>query len=214
MFIETNNEKISLSFNPFISLEVLGSEKFYYVEVREFVDNEPTSRIVESYEVTQDPYSDWGEFDFTCFIEFYFDFEISIYKFVDKHGLQRIFSHRFTENGQPIKFNLHSKDEEDCKIWVERILEYKRIKSCYVNFNSYYKEINDLSDIFLEDEQDYYKTYNIGRFPKTSLDFRSTDERSETAVWLGNWKKIWSYQHPRFWMNLSPKEIIDDILGL
>lgn len=214
MFIETNNEKIIISFNPYPSVSIMGPEKFYYVELREFVDNEPYSRIVESFEITNELDSDWVEFDFKCFIEFFIDFEISIYKFIDKQGLVRIFSHRFTENGQPIRFNLHSKDENDCKIWVERILEYKRIKSCFINLNSFYKEINDISDISLEDDNDYYKTYNIGRFPKTSLDFRTLDERSEGLIWLGNWKKFWSYQHPRFWMDLTPKEIIDDILGL
>jgi hypothetical protein len=214
MFIETNNEKIFLSFNPHLRLEILGVEKMYYVELREFVDNEPFSRVIESYEITSDSNSDWGESIFGCFIEFFFDFEIVIYKYVDRVGLTRIFTHRFTENGQTILFNLHSKDKNDCKIWAERILEYKRKKSCFISINSFFKEINELSDIKFTDDSEYYKTYNIGRFPKTSLDFRSTDERSEGLVWMGNWKKFWSYQHPRFWGDLSPKEIIDDILGL
>lgn len=214
MFIETTNEKILLSFNPYPYLEVFGKEKMYYVELREFVKNETTSRLVESFEITNDVNSDWDEMNFRCFIEFFMDFEISIYKFVDKHGLIRIFSHRFTENGQSILFNLHSKNEEDCKIWSERILEYKKIKSCHISINSIFEDINKLSDFEYDKDNEYYKTYNIGRFPKTSLDFRSIDERSEGSIWMGNWKKFWSYQHPRFWIDLSPKEIIDDILGL
>jgi len=214
MFIETNNETILLSFNPYPYIEIFGSEKMYYIELREFVDNEPTSRLVEAFEITSDSNSEWDELNFRCFIEFFIDFEISIYKFVDKHGLTRIFSHRFTENGQTILFNLHSKDENDCKIWAERILEYKKIKSCFISINSLFEDINKLSDIEYDQDNEYYKTYNIGRFPKTSLDFRSTDERSEGNVWMGNWKKFWSYQHPRFWIDLTPKEIIDDILGL
>jgi hypothetical protein len=61
---------------------------------------------------------------------------------------------------------------------------------------------------------DYYKTYNIGRFPKNSHDWRTIDPRQEGVIWYGNWKTFWSYQHPRLHSNLSSKEIIDDILSL
>lgn len=214
MYIETNNEKILISFNPHPKVQIQGPENFYFVELTEYLENELRPRVVESYEITTNPTFDWEESEFKCFIEFYTDFEISIYKFVDGVGLQRIHTHRFNENGQAIKFNLHTKDEDDCKLWVDRILEYKRIKSCFVNLNSFYKDINNLSDIHLESDDEYYKVYNIGRFPKISTDFRTTDERMEGLVWLGNWKTFWSYQHPRLWVDLSSKEIIDDILGL
>ena len=214
MFIETNNEKISISFNPHLKVEVDGPEDFYFVEVSEYLENELRPRIVESYEITKRPTFDWGQSVFECFIEFFADLEISIYKFVDGYGMYKIHTHRFCENGNTIKFNLHSKDENDCKIWVDRILEYKRIKSCHINLNSFFQDINKLSDVTLDSDDDYYKVYNIGRFPKISTDFRTTDERMEGLIWLGNWKTFWSYQHPRLWINLSTKEIIDDILGL
>ena len=60
----------------------------------------------------------------------------------------------------------------------------------------------------------FYKTYNIGRFPKTSNDFKTVDPRKDGLIWYGNWKTFWSYQHPRNWANLSSQEIVDDILGL
>jgi hypothetical protein len=40
------------------------------------------------------------------------------------------------------------------------------------------------------------------------------DMRMEGYIWFGNFKKFWSYQHPRNWNNLSSQQIIDDILGL
>ena len=61
---------------------------------------------------------------------------------------------------------------------------------------------------------DHYKTYNIGRYPKTSKDFKTVDHRKEGLIWFGHWKTFWSYQHPRLWKNLSSQEIVDDILGL
>lgn len=214
MYIETSNEKISITFNPHLRVEVDGPEDFYYIELSEYLENELRPRIIESYEITKKPTFEWGESKFECFIEFFVDVEISIFKFVDGIGVQRIFTHRFNENGNAIKFNLHSNDKTDCRLWVDRILEYKRIKSCFVNFNSFFSDINELSEINLKSDDEYYKVYNIGRFPKISTDFRTTDERMEGLIWLGNWKTFWSYQHPRLWVNLSSKEIVDDILGL
>ena len=214
MYIETNNEKINLTFNPYLNLKIEGAENFYFVELVEYLENELRPRVVESYEVAKNKTYEWGEQEFNCFIEFYGDFEISIYKFVESYGIQKIFTHRFNENGQTIKFNLHSKNEDDCKIWLERILEYKKLKSCFITINSFFDELNSFSDIILDSDNEYYKIYNIGRFPKASTDFRTTDERMEGLIWLGNWKTFWSYQHPRLWVDLSPKEIIDDILGL
>lgn len=214
MFIETNNEKISITFNPYLIVEVDGPEDFYYVEAVEYLENELKPRIVESYEITKRPSFDWGEPQFKCFIEFFADLEVLVYKFVDGVGLQKICSHRFCENGKNIKFNIHSKNEDDCKIWLERILEYKRIKSCFINLNSFFPEISKQSDVTLDSDNEYYKIYNIGRFPKISTDFRTLDERMEGLVWLGHWKTFWSYQHPRLWIDLTSKEIVDDILGL
>lgn len=214
MFIKTGNETILISFNPHLRVEVDGPEDFYFVEVAEFLENELRPRILESYEITKRPTFDWGISTFECFIEYYADLEISIYKFVDGYGLYKIHTHRFCENGKEIKFNLHSNNEEECKIWVDRILEYKRIKSCKITLNSFFPQINNLSDVLLKNDDEYYKVYNIGRFPKISTDFRTTDERMEGLIWLGNWKTFWSYQHPRLWSDLSSKEIIDDILGL
>jgi hypothetical protein len=69
-------------------------------------------------------------------------------------------------------------------------------------------------NFFLAHHPEPYKTYNIGRYPKSSNDYKSKDPRKKGFLWFGHWKTIWSYQHPRFWKNLSSQEIVDDILGL
>jgi hypothetical protein len=214
MYIETNNEKIIFNFNPYPSLTIEGDEDLYYVELREYVNNQLTPRILESYPISPTLNNLWHKY-FECFVEFYCDFEFSVFKFVDGYGIQRIFTHRFCENGKNIKFNLHSLDEQDCNLWVDTIKEYQKKKSCYVSLNSNFDNLNSQFEIDSKDNSiEFYKTYNIGRFPKTSTDFRTTDERMEGFVWLANSKKFWSYQHPRFWGPLNSQEIVNDILGM
>jgi hypothetical protein len=106
-------------------------------------------------------------------------------------------------------------DLDECLVWIDRIMEYKRIHGCIPIIDTKFDNINTkYSDYYKVDNIDYYKTYNIGRFPKSSTDFRTMDIRMEGVIWYGNWKTFWSYQHPRCWKNLSSQEIIDDILGL
>ena len=59
-----------------------------------------------------------------------------------------------------------------------------------------------------------YKTYKIGRLPKSSTDWKTVDDRFQGVINFGNWKSIWSYEHPRSWNELNSSQIVDDILGL
>lgn len=211
MYINLETEKIIFDFNPYLKLQIIGPERFYYVELREYLKNSTESKFLEGYEIS-DRLGCMNVFE--CYIEFKCDFEISIYKFLDNHGLKRIFTHRFSEYRQNVRFNLHSKDENECNIWSQRIKKYKDMNECNISINSYFDYLDNLSDIDFDENTEFYKTYNIGRFPKMSTDFRSNDERMEGLVWLGNWKKFWSYQHPRLWRNLSSQQIVDDILAL
>lgn len=213
MYIDLGIEKIYLDFNPYPNIKVFGPSKYYYVELREYTKNDSNSRLLESYEITTDQSEMWHD-TFKCFIEFYCDFEFSVYKFIDGHGLKRIFTHRYSDYLQNVKFNLHSINENECNLWAQKISLYKNINQCFVSLNSNFEYLNKNFDISPKDKDiEFYKTYNIGWFPKTSTDFRSNDERMEGFVWLGNWKKFWSYQHPRLWKGLSSEQIIDDILG-
>ena len=46
MYIQIKDEKISLDFNPNISVSINGPDSFYYVEVREYKKNEDQSLFV------------------------------------------------------------------------------------------------------------------------------------------------------------------------
>lgn len=214
MYIELNPEKIFFDFNPYFKISIDGPDQVYYIELREYEKNDSNSKIIESYEILSSRYcnnKDW----FTCFIEFKCDLEFSVFKFIDGIGLKRIHTHRFSEYQQNIKINIHSQNEEFCNLAAERIDLYRKLNNCFVCVDSNFDNINNRFDFSPKDEHiDFYKTYNLGRFPKTSIDFRSTNELTEGFIYLGNWKKFWSYQHPKIWVNLNPQQIIDDILGL
>ena len=81
--------------------------------------------------------------------------------------------------------------------------------------NTNFDDINKKYPTYYQvDSIDYYKTYNIGRYPKSSTDFRTLDYRMEGLIWFGNWKTFWSYQHPRSWNLISNEQIVEDILGI
>jgi hypothetical protein len=211
MFINVNNENIEIKFDPYIYVNVWGPEHFYYVEVREYVKDNPESKFVEGFHFNRNA-DIVKDYNFYYFGEFYGDYEISVFKFVKNVGLQKIYTHRYNDCGQLVHFNLITDNIEDAKIWVKSIDEYQKKHGCIVKVNSKFEEINTL---YSNDTQSPYKTYNIGRIPKTSTDFKSVGEkRKHGNLWFGNWKVFWSYQHPRNWKELTSKEISDDILGL
>ena len=213
MYFSLNEERIILHFNSFPYVKISGPDEYYYVELREYIDNDDKSLLIEGYKVQPSEVS-WRN-NFTIPIEFYGDFEIIISKYIPNYGIKKIYSHRFNDYGKIVKFNLDTNDLDECLVWIDRIMEYKRIHGCIPIIDTKFDNINTkYSDYYKVDNIDYYKTYNIGRFPKSSTDFRTMDIRMEGVIWYGNWKTFWSYQHPRCWKNLSSQEIIDDILGL
>ena len=213
MYFSLNEERVIMNFNPYPYLRISGPDKYYHVEMREYIDNDDTSLSVDGYKVSPTD-AGWRTW-FGVPIEFYGDFEISISKYIPDYGLKRIYTHRYNDYGKLVKFNMDTRDFDECNLWVERVLEYKKIHGCRILINTPFDKINkSFSDYYSTTNIDFYKTYNIGRFPKQSTDFKTVDPRMEGQIWYGNWKKFWSYQHPRCWKNLSSKEIIDDILGL
>lgn len=212
MLITVNNEQIEINFNPNIYVNVWGPEHFYYVEVREYVEDNIESKFVEAFHFNRNA-KIVKDFHFYFFGEFYGDYEISVFKFVKNIGLQKIYSHRYNDCGKLVEFNLVTDNIEDAKTWSKCIEEYQKKHGCIVKINSKFEDINNLYDT--KNLEFPYKTYNIGRFPKISSDFKSVGEtRKHGKLWFGNWKVFWSYQHPRNWKELSAKEIADDILGL
>jgi len=215
MYIQINQEKIKIDFNSGITVSISGPDDFYYVEVNEFQKNNDNLVYVEGYLITDKLKYTWMKKNFTLPIEFYFNFQIKIYKFIDKIGLKPIFTHQYNDNDKLVLFKLDTNDYNEALLWTDRILQYKKINQCKIVLESQYETLNKSFDSFYQTKNlDFYKTYKVGRYPKTSTDWRTVDPRKEGVIWFGNWKTFWSYQHPRFWKNISSQEIIDDILGI
>lgn len=215
MYIQINEEKIKIDFNSGITVSISGPDDFYYVEVNEFQKNNDNLVYVEGYLITDKLKYTWMRKNFNLPIEFYFNFQIKIYKFIDKIGLKPIFTHQYNDNDKLVLFKLGTNDYNEALLWTDRILQYQKINQCKIVLESQYENLNKCFDSFYQTKNlDFYKTYRIGRYPKTSDDWRTVDPRKEGLIWFGNWKTFWSYQHPRIWENISSQEIVDDILGI
>jgi hypothetical protein len=213
MFTQIGDEKIVIDFNKGITVRVGGPEQLYYVELHEFKKGDQQPYIVEGIHFTT--MNDWYMKEFHLPIEFYMDFEIIIYKFDDTFGLKRIYSHRYNDRDQLVRFILDTDNLDEASVWLKRCMTYKKRNECHVEIISNFDEINSYSETRFKDRNlTPYKTYRIGKFPKNSNDWKTVDPRKEGVIWFGNWKTFWSYQHPRLWKSLSSQEIVDDILGL
>ncbi len=213
MFFQVGNEKIILDFNNGVTIRVGGPDLTYFVECVAYrgADHQPVT--LESFHVTSN--CDWPKKEFRVPIEFYFDFEIKIYKFDPLYGLKLIFNHRYNDYDQVVRFILETDDHKEAKFWLTKIKEYQRKNYCKIQVFSKFEDIDKQSDTrYQTRDLTPYKTYRIGRFPKSSTDWKTIDPRKEGLIWFGHWKTIWSYQHPRLWKYLSSEEIVNDILGL
>lgn len=212
MYIALNNERIILNFNGGINLRMSGPDPMYYVELKEYVKNDEVPYTVESYRIGT---TESIRQSFNVPIEFNGNWEIQVFKFIENFGMKLIYTHRFCDYAKLVKFILETEDLNEAKLWSERINLYTKINGCIPLVNSKFDDINKSYTAYYNISGiDTYKTYKIGRFPKSSSDFRTTDHRKEGLIWYGNWKTFWSYQHPRKWTELSSQEIVDDILGL
>ena len=52
MYITLNEEKINYGFSPFVNLKVSGPDHFYYVELREYSDQDDQSKHIDGYKIT------------------------------------------------------------------------------------------------------------------------------------------------------------------
>ena len=94
-------------------------------------------------------------------------------------------------------------------------LQYSKISGCTPIIKSKFDNLNKLTPNFFNiDGVEPYKTYKIGRLPKSSTDWKTVDDRFQGVLYFGNWKSFWSYEHPRSWNELNSSQIVDDILGL
>lgn len=214
MWFQVNNVDIIFNFNEGINVSVNGPDNYYLVEVQEYRKNQSSPVLLESYHVNTIGLINLPQ-SFKLPIEFYFDFEINIYKLELGYGPKKIFTHRYNDTGKIVKFILETDDRNEAELWNDIILEYSRIHSCERVIQSKFPSVNKYSNPkFFAKNVEPYNTYKIGRYPKLSKDWRTLDPRKEGLIWFGNWKTFWSYQHPRCWKTLSSEEIAQDILGL
>lgn len=216
MFTKIDDVTIRTDFNDGIKVWVKGPDLFYYVEMLEYEKNSNSPKYLEGYQIHSNPRDDapfWKNFKFDG--KFHMDFEIRVYRVDNNEGIQLVYSHRFNDRGRFVKFEIVNGDRLETEVWVERIHKYCEIHKCQPIIKTQFTDINHRNkNFFLTEAIEYYKTYKLGRFPKSSQDFKSKDPRQKGLLWFGNWKTFWSYEHPRNWINLNSQMIVDDILGI
>ncbi len=216
MFTKIDDTFIRLNFEDGILVTVNGPNLYYYVELYEYEKNSNVAKFLEGHQIHSVPHSDapfWAKFKFDA--QFYMDFEIRVYRLDFDEGMQLIYTHRYNDRGKFVKFDVQTKNKEEAELWVERIHHYVNYHKCKPVIKTVFTDFNHRNkNFFITDGIEFYKTYKIGRYPKTSQDFKTKDPRKKGLLWFGHWKTFWSYEHPRKWTNLNSKEIVDDILGL
>jgi len=213
MFTKINDIKIYYTFDQGVKVKVFGPDSLYLVELREYLLGEDKPKYIECYSIsnTVGGYFDTYKFD----AEFFGDYEIVIYKTDYDYGLVKVFSHRFDDRDKIVEFNLDTNDIEEAVLWSKSVDKYVRLHGCRPVVKSKFHEINKKYPTYFERQGlERYKTYRIGRYPKTSNDYKTIELKHEGFLWFGGWKLFWSYQHPRSWNFLNSQEIVDDILGL
>lgn len=216
MFTKIDDIIVKTNFNDGIEVSVTGPDLYYYIEILEYEKGSNTLKYVEGHQIHSVPHDDAPFFKKLKFCaSFYMDFEIRVYRTDNNEGLQLVHTHRYNDRGRYVMFDVINKDLEETKGWIERIDKYCEIRGCKPIIKTLFTEINHKNkNFFITSGIEYYKTYRIGRFPKSSYDFKSRDPTIKGFLWFGNWKKFWSYEHPRNWINLNSQMIVDDILGL
>lgn len=212
MFTKVDNVFIKHDFNDGINVTVKGPEPFYLVELREFRGCDEHSVVLESHFIAGSKPHFRSKFNLP--ILFHIDFEIIVYRYNFEFGLEKIYNHRLNLRDKLVKFELHTKNEMECLLWVETVKKFCRKEGCLPWVVSDFDHINNSFWAHLNIPTDkIYKTYKIGRFPKSSYDWRTLDPRHENEIWFGWYKLFWSYEHPRDYTKLNPQELVDDILG-
>lgn len=213
MFTKIDNVFIKYDFNNGINLTIKGPDNYYFVELREFIDSDDTSVVLESYYIagSKNRFRDV----FKLPIKFHIDFEIIVYRYNFDYGLERIYNHRLNMRDRLVKFILSTNDEKECRLWIESVKKFCDKYGCVPLVVTGFEDINNkfLSHYNIPTDK-IYKTFEIGRFPKSSNDWRTMDARHENNIWFGWYKIFWSYEHPRDYSKLNPQELVDDILGL
>jgi hypothetical protein len=210
MYFSLNQEKIIYHQNNGITVRVNGPDELYYVEVREFLSGKNQSFYLDGYPVCLHG-KEGFKTEFNLPIKFYGDFETTIYKYKDGVKSTRIFTHRYNDYGKLVRFKFDTPNIMDSDTWYDLVMEYKKLHGCKVFIDSPFDHINKkINNGFELIEIDYYKTYYLGRYPKSDEEWTPEIPKNEGT----RWKKLWSPYHPKEYSTLSAEEIGKDILGL
>lgn len=118
MYISVGDIKIVVNLSPCPLVKIFGPDENYLIEINEFVDGDDNPKFVESYSVTSNQMKfPISQLEFKLPIEFYMDYDITIYKFVDGYGIKNIFNHRYNDTNKLVLFNLVTDDIEECEMW-------------------------------------------------------------------------------------------------
>ena len=141
MYISINQESFIFNFNPSPFFRISGPNDYYLAELREYPKGEDQSLLVDSYKISAGGISSWRN-NFHVPIEFYCDFEFHVHKFIEDIGLKRIFTHRYTDYGKVVLFNLVTDDKEECLLWLDRVYQYQKNHGCKIAVNTNFSDIN------------------------------------------------------------------------
>lgn len=213
MFTKVGKVLIDMDLNEGITVKIKGPDYYYFVEVLEYFGNDAQPRVLESYHIAGSKNNFRRHFKLP--IQFHIDFEINVYKYDKNYGLVKLMSHRQNLQDKLIKFEINTEDRNESILWLESVKRFCDKNGCIPLVETKFDDINkSFESYYWEKGLTTYKTYRIGRYPKSSNDWRTVDPRHEGKIWFGAYKTFWSYQNPRDYNQLNPQEVVDDILGI
>ena len=202
----------NITFNPRPKIEITGDKNInYLIEIYEYRNG--TKEFIQDFTLPTN--------NFICYLrEWFGDYEIDIYEWIDNIGIYKSFTHRYKDEQKNVLIYLDTNQLNMALVWFNITLEYKSIHNCklYIksNFNDILKSIDNTNIIeFIDDinENNYYSIYNIGRYDTEYEWNRAFTGNIYSSVLTKNLTYC-SYKNPRDWHNLSMDDVAYDILGM
>lgn len=157
------------------------------IQIFEYCGKESTPRIVASYNLMSGQTEIFPR-------NWYGKYEVNISKWDNELGLVHLKKITYDERNQNVLFILDPLDDTDFEVWSDVIDKLSKERGFIPTIT--YPHLNF-------DENLYYRIYRVGRPTPSELN----------VVWQ-TWRRFWSWQAPRNWVELTPIEIINDIVGI
>ena len=201
---------LNMTFNPRPKIEIVGDKNInYLIEIYEYRNG--NKEFIQDFTLPTN--------NFICYLrEWYGDYEINIYEWVDKFGIYKSFTHRYNDNQKNVLINLDTDQLNLAMVWMNSAIEYKSIHNCKLsiksNFNHILKDIDDTIEFVNNiNENNYYSIYNVGKYD-TEYEWSRAFTGSIYSSVLTKNLTYCSYRNPRDWHNLSMDDVANDILGI